>query len=164
LEKLDFEELIVGPAHVKHAGCPLLGNHVVHELAIVMKMNAPRKVVHAYSFGAQSIQGGMFGQEQIQCLFVLCARDNGISRMQHAHQKMARVFTEPNKAKSQIGKKGSVSQSAVSIILDEQIKGWVQFQDGIQGIFMEPNNVHVLKQNIISQPIDQLHGHNLGVH
>jgi hypothetical protein len=47
LEKLDFVELIVGPAHVKHTGCPLLGNHIPHELAIVMKVKAPRKVVYA---------------------------------------------------------------------------------------------------------------------
>jgi hypothetical protein len=83
--------------------------------------------------------------------------------MQHAHQKMARVFAEPNEPKSQTGKKGSVLQSVGSVVLDEQIKGWVQFEDGIRGIFMEPKDVHVLKQNIISQPIDQLHGHNLGV-
>lgn len=52
LKKLDFVEHAVGPTHVKYARCTILSvgshhhHHVAHELVVVMKVKATRKVVH----------------------------------------------------------------------------------------------------------------------
>mmetsp|Transcript_30912 Transcript_30912/g.56041 ORF Transcript_30912/g.56041 Transcript_30912/m.56041 type:complete len:223 (+) Transcript_30912:363-1031(+) len=126
-----------------------------------MKVKATGEFVHVtiQRFDVESSPRGMFVQSGCHCVLMTSRLCNNITRHEERMHEIFRSFIVANEIKSRIWRIGSIPPRVSTIVLKVHVK-MVEWIGGIGKEFKWiaiPNNIDILKEDIVSQKINHVY-------
>mmetsp|Transcript_13123 Transcript_13123/g.25707 ORF Transcript_13123/g.25707 Transcript_13123/m.25707 type:complete len:384 (+) Transcript_13123:632-1783(+) len=136
------------------------------DLLLPMVMIPPRKVQSAQGLDPQPRQGTVFVQQGPQCLLMRRHAENHIPQIEQTSKEEFGLVVVSDVVEAGVGGVGCVAQASGSVVLEEDVEvvegvGFVV--EEFEGVLV-PDEIDVLKENVMSEAIDELNGDDFGPH